>query len=429
MLTLAVLLAAALLGDPASAKDKMAGNASQSEIRLGMSADFSASARALSVELYRGAMAYLLPLNNAGGVNGRRVVIKPYDDQYEPDLAVRNTLKLMNEDDVFALFSYVGTPTMNRALPLLQMHHDKHFLLLFPLTGADTNRIQPYDQLSFNLRASYDQEMKGLIDHFVAVNRTRIAVFYQADAYGRAGWGGLRRALDEHGLEIAGEATYRRGSPFDQSYDRQVAIMQRLQPDAVVCVGTYPACAGFVRDMRDRDVDCPVATLSFVGGGAMLKLLSAAEQESNKDYTSRLVSSQVVPSYNDDSVPAVREYRKAMDRYRDAIMLPDSLLYPHGKTAEREYAPLPYGFISLEGYLNAKLFTAILQRMGADPRRADLAVTVLAMGDFDLGMGQPLSFGGETARRQASDKVYFTVIRDGRFVPLGDGEWEAWAKR
>jgi len=428
MLTLALLLVAALLGDPASAKDKTAGNASQSEIRLGMSADFSASARALSIELYRGAMAYLLPLNNAGGVNGRRVVVKPYDDQYEPDLAIRNTLKLMDEDDVFALFSYVGTPTMNRALPLLQMHQDKHFLLLFPFTGADTNRIPPYDQLSFNLRASYDQEMKGLVDHFVAVKRTRIAVFYQADAYGRAGWGGLRRALDEHGLEIAGEATYRRGSPFDQSYDRQVAIMQRLQPDAVVCVGTYPACAGFVRDMRDRDVDCPVATLSFVGGEAMLKLLSAAEQESKKDYTSRLVSSQVVPSYNDDSVPAVREYREAMDRYRDAIMPPDSLLYPHGKTAEREYAPLQYGFISLEGYLNAKLFTAILQRMGANPRRTDLAATVLAMGDFDLGMGQPLSFGGETARRQASDKVYYTVIRDGRFVPLGDGEWEAWAK-
>jgi ABC-type branched-subunit amino acid transport system substrate-binding protein len=309
------------------------------------------------------------------------------------------------------------------------MHHDKDFLLFFPFTGAGTNRIPPYDQLSFNLRASYDQEMKGLVDHFVAVNRTRIAVFYQADAYGRAGWAGLREALDEHGLEIAGEATYRRGSPFDQSYDRQVAIMQRLQPDAVVCVGTYPACAGFVRDMRDRGVDCPVATISFVGGGAMLKLLSAAERELNKDYTSRLVSSQVVPSYHDDSVPAVREYREAMDRYRDAIMPPDSLLYPDGKTAEREYAPLSYGFISLEGYLNAKLFVAILQRMGADPRRADLAATVLAMGDFDLGMGQRLSFGGETARRQASDQVYYTVVRDGRFVPLRDGEWEAWAKR
>jgi branched-chain amino acid transport system substrate-binding protein len=435
MLTLALLLAAALLGDSASAKDKTAGtdadrqDASKSEIRLGMSADFSASARALSIELYRGAMAYLLPLNNAGGVNGRRIVIKAYDDQYEPDLAIRNTLKLMAEDDVFALFSYVGTPTMNRTLPLLQMHHDKNFLLFFPFTGAATNRIPPYDHLSFNLRASYAQEIKGLVDHFVAVNRTRIAVFYQADAYGRAGWGGLREALNEHGLEIAGEATYRRGSPFDQSYDRQVAIMQHLQPDAVVCVGTYPACAGFVRDMRDRGVDCPIATISFVGGGAMLKLLSAAERESNKDYTSRLVSSQVVPSYNDDSVLAVREYREAMDRYRDAIMPPDSLLYPHGKTAEREYAPLPYGFISLEGYLNAKLFVAILQRMGADPRRDDLAPTVLTVGDFDLGMGQPLSFGGETARRQASDLVYYTVVRDGQFVPFRDGEWEAWTKR
>jgi branched-chain amino acid transport system substrate-binding protein len=435
VLTLALLLGAALLGDPAWAQDKMAGtdadrqDASQNEIRLGMSADFSASARALSIELYRGAMAYLLPLNNAGGVNGRRVVIKAYDDQYEPDLAIRNTLKLMAEDDVFALFSYVGTPNMNRTLPLLQIHHDKDFLLFFPFTGADTNRIPPYDQLSFNLRASYDQEMKGLVDHFVAINRTPIAVFYQADAYGRAGWGGLREALDEHGLEIAGEATYRRGSPFDQSYDRQVAIMQRLAPDAVVCVGTYPACGGFVRDMRDRDVDCPVATISFVGSGAMLKLLSAAERESNKDYTSRLVSSEVVPSYNDDSVSAVREYREAMDRYGDAIMPPDSLLYPHGKTAERKYAPLPYDFISVEGYLNAKLFIAILQRMGADPRRADLAATALAMGNFDLGMGEPLSFGGDTARHQASDKVYYTVVRDGRFVPFGDGEWKAWAKR
>ena len=89
----------------------------------------------------------------------------------------------------------------------------------------------------------------------------------------------------------------------------------------------------------------------------------------------------------------------------------------------------PTTLISLEGYLNAKLFTAILKRMGADPRRADLAATVLAMGTFDLGMGQPLSFGGETGRRQASDKVYYTVVRDGRFVPFGDGEWEAWAKR
>jgi hypothetical protein len=72
---------------------------------------------------------------------------------------------------------------------------------------------------------------------------------------------------------------------------------------------------------------------------------------------------------------------------------------------------------------------AILQRMGADRRRADLAATGLAMGNFDLGMGQPLSFGGDTARRQASDKAYYTVVRDGRFVPFSDGKCKACAKR
>ncbi len=435
VLALGLLALVSFFGNPALAQqDAIAPPgggqpaADTSAIRLGMSADFSASARALSIELYRGAMAYLIPLNKAGGVHGRQVEITAYDDKYQPDLAIQNTLRLM-KDDVFALFSYVGTPTMIRTLPLLRMRNLEHFLLFFPFTGADANRIPPYDKFTFNLRASYDQETKGLVDHFVAHHRKRIAVFYQADAYGRAGWAGVRKALASHGLEIAGEATYRRGSPYDQSYDPQVAIMERLKPDAVICVGTSPACAGFVRDMRDRGVDCPVATISFVGSDAMLRLLADGEQKSGKDYTSRLVGSQVVPSYQDTSLPIVREYREAMDRYRDAIMPPESLMYPNGKTPETEYAPLPYSFVSLEGYLNAKLFVAILERMGANAQRSDLTQAAMTMGDIDLGLGQKLSFGGATDRRQASDQVYYTVVQGGQFVPLQDGEWEAWLKR
>lgn len=428
------LFAFALFGNPALAQEGATAapegqtGVDQKEIRIGMSADFSASARALSIELYRGAMAYLVPLNNAGGVNGRAVTITAYDDKYQPDLAIANTLKLM-QDDVFALFSYVGTPTMIRTLPLLRMRQNQHFLLFFPFTGADASRIPPYDAFSFNLRASYDQETKGLIDHFVAAGRTRIAVFYQADAYGRTGWAGVRKALAAHGLTIAGEATYRRGSPFDQSYDAQVAVMERVRPEAIICVGTYPACAGFVRDMRDRGLDGPVATISFVGSDAMLKLLSDAEQKSAKDYTSRLVSSQVVPSYQDVTLPVVQEYRAAMERYRYDIMPPDSLIYPGGKTPESQYAPLPYSFISFEGYLNAKMFVAILQKMGANLSRAELAQAALSIGEIDLGLGKTLSFGGPTDPRQASDQVYYTVVRDGQFVPLEDGAWEAWLKQ
>ena len=401
---------------------------SPSEIRLGMSADFTAGSRGLGIELFRGATAYLLPVNAAGGVDGRRIVIKPYDDQYDPDLAIRNTIELMDQDNVFALFGYVGTPTMNRTLPLLRMHQDRDFLLLFPFTGADTNRIPPYDRFSFNLRASYEQETSGLVEHFIRIHRSRIAVYYQDDAYGRAGWAGVRNALAKHGLDISGEATYRRGTPFDHSYDGQVAIMQRVAPNAVICAASYAAAAGFVRDMRNRGVKCPIATISFVGSEAMLGLLSAAAKSSNKDYTSRLVSSEVVPSYYDDSFPVVREFREAMDRRPQDLMPPDALLYPDGKTPQREYAPLRYSFISLEGYLDAKLLVMILRRMGHVPQRAELAAAVMGLGDFDLGMRQTCSFGGSTGRRQASDQIYYTVVKDERFVSFRESEWEAWAK-
>ena len=437
ILTIAVLSWAWDEGKSAHAKDDTLvavtrnpsrGGVTDTEIHLGMSAAFTKSARALGIELYRGAMAYFLSVNEAGGVNGRRIVIKAYDDYYEPDPTIRNTLRLMNEDNVFALLNYVGTPTMNRTLPLLKKYQSRQFLLLFPFTGASTNRIPPYNQVSFNLRASYAQETQGLVDHFVATNRKRIAIFYQIDAYGRAGWTGVTRALAKHDLTLAGEATYRRGTPFDHSYDRQVAIMQEVNPDAVICVGAYPACAGFIRDMRNRAVDIPIATVSFVGSEEMLSLLASAGQKAGKDYTRFLVSSQVVPSYHDDSIPVVREYKEKMDRHVDRIMPPDSLLYPQGQTAENAYTPLRYSFTSLEGFLNAKLMGEILRRMGPAPNRADLQETIISMRDIDVGMGDRLSFGGPTNRRQASDKVYYTVVKDGHFDTFDATAWKAWTK-
>src|SRR5439155_18295569 len=134
-----------------------------------------------------------------------------------------------------------------------------------------------YDEYVFNLRASYRDETAGLVDHFVTVGRTKIAVFYQIDAYGRNGWDGVREALDRHDhLRIAGEATYRRGAAFTESMRKQVEILRESDPDAVVCVGAYAACAAFVRDARDAGWDVPVANVSFVGSENLLSLLKRA---------------------------------------------------------------------------------------------------------------------------------------------------------
>ena len=159
------------------------------EIVLGVSAAFSGPSRGLGIELYRGANAYFEHINQAGGIRGRKVVLKTYDDGYQPNPAVTNTMTLVLEDQVFALFGYVGTPTVTRVLPVLKKFQERKFYLFFPFTGAQPQREPPYGDFAFNLRASYGQETAGLVDNFVSIGKRGIAVFYQADAYGRSGWG------------------------------------------------------------------------------------------------------------------------------------------------------------------------------------------------------------------------------------------------
>ena len=381
------------------------------EFQLGMSAAFSGPSRGLGIELYRGASAYFTAVNNGGGVGGRRISLTIYDDGYQPDPAVKNTLKLMLEDRVFLLFGYVGTPTVTRVLPVLKKFQDQNTYLFFPFTGAQPQRQPPYGDFAFNLRASYAQETKGLVDNFLRVGRRRIAVFYQADAYGRSGWAGVRKALDQHGEHIIGEATYRRGQKFTGTLRAQVEILKASKPDAVICVGAYAACAAFVRDAVNLGLQVPIANLSFVGSENLLKLLTE-EREDSRQYTDLLVNSQVVPSYEDVSIPAVEEYRELMQRYDPE---------PPAGLVRESYTPFPYSFVSLEGFLNAKLLVEILHRLGDQPSRQRLESAIFSVRDFDLGIGEQVSFSPE--RRQGLQRVYYTVVNEGRFVTLND--WEA----
>jgi ABC-type branched-subunit amino acid transport system substrate-binding protein len=219
----AVVSAEAESGSAAPAPTRLTEGVTEHEIRIGVSAAFRGPSRGQGAELYRGSMAYLAEVNGAGGVHGRTITVKAYDDGYQPDPAVQNTLQLILQDQVFLLFDYVGTPTVTRVLPLLKKYERLGFLLFFPFTGAQPQREPPYDRFAFNLRASYRQETAGLVDNFLAIGRARIAVFYQADAYGRSGWEGVRRALARRSGKIVAEATFTRGTKYTESLDRQVA--------------------------------------------------------------------------------------------------------------------------------------------------------------------------------------------------------------
>ena len=385
-----------------------AGGLTDTEIILGMSAAFSGPSRGLGIELYRGAIAYFTHVNRAGGVGGRKIVVKTYDDGYQPTPSVENTVKLMLKDRVFALFGYVGTPTVTRVLPLLKKFQNEKTYLFFPFTGAQPQRQPPYGEFAFNLRASYRQETAGLVDNFVSVGRRRIGMFYQADAYGRSGWAGVRRALKKYDLRIVGEATYRRGQKFTSVMRRQVEILKAAKPEAIICIGAYAACAAFLRDAVDLGLRVPIANLSFVGSENLLKLITESQEDSGR-YAELLVNSQVVPSYEDVSIPAVRQYRDLMERYSPQ---------PPPELLKEAYTPFSHSFVSLEGFLDAKLMVEILRRLGDNPGRDKLENAVFSVKDFDLGIGEPVNFSMN--RRQGLDRVYYTVVDGGRFVPLHD---------
>jgi branched-chain amino acid transport system substrate-binding protein len=391
------------------------GDAFAQELVVGTSAAFTGPSKGLGIELYRGSKAYFDHVNSRGGVHGRQIVMKAYDDGYNPTPAIENTIRLIEKDKVFLLLNYVGTPTTTRCLPLLKRHQDQSVFLFFPFTGAQPQRQAPYGEFVFNLRASYYQETAGLVDHFVKIGRKRIAVFYQIDAYGRNGWEGVRAALARQNLRMAGEATYRRGTPFQDSMKLQVDTLRQADPDAVICIGAYAACAAFIRDARDAGWNVPIANVSFVGSESLLALLKKAGSANELDYTKDLINSQVVPSYHDLKLPAVAEYRQMMADYAPA---------PPRDLMTEDYDYLPRSFVSLEGFLNAKLLVAILQKMGPPFERRRLKEASESIADLDLGIGVPVSLGSN--RHQAHDQVYFTVVQSGRFEPLHD--WTRWQR-
>jgi ABC-type branched-subunit amino acid transport system substrate-binding protein len=191
-----------------------------------------------------------------------------------------------------------------------------------------------------------------------------------------------------------------------------VKALRQTGADVVLCTGAYQGCGSFVKAARDLGWTVPISNVSFVGSDAMLSLLVRHGQRTGKDYTRALINSQVVPSYDEVTLPAVAEYRALMDKYDPAV--PESL-------RDASYTVQPYSFISLEGFINAKVIAEGLRRAGPNPTRLSFRQALESLRSFDLGIGAPLTFSRE--RHQGLDGVYFTRVENERWVPVGD--WSA----
>src|SRR5215471_3389623 len=366
------LVASAVL--PATAEDGVTADA----VLFGQSAPLEGPASALGQGMRRGILAAFNSANRAGGIHGRTLKLISRDDAYEPDRSILQTTKLIQDDKVFALIGAVGTPTSKVAQPIAMA---ANVPFIGPFTGAAFLRDPKLTNV-INVRASYDAETEAWIKHLSEdLKIKKIAIFYQDDAFGRAGLDGVKAAMAKRGMELAGEATYERNTVAVKT---ALITLKHAEPEAVVMVGAYTPCAEFIKLARKISFNPVFVNISFVGASALAKELGADGQG--------VIVSQVVPFPWDTSLPVVADYQAAL------------------KAEDPQAAA---DFVSLEGYLVGRLATAALEKTGADPSREHLLATIKTTGTFAIG-GLVMTFGPD--KNNGLDEIFMTVIQaDGSF--------------
>ena len=317
-------------------------------IVFGQSAAFTGPAAQLGIQMNAGTKAYFDHVNAQGGVFGRKIELKTRDDRYEGTLCVENTKKFIEEDKVFALISYVGTPTTVAAMPIFT---DAKVPLIGPFTGAEALR-SPVNRYIFNVRASYYDETEKIVEQLVSTGNRKIAVFYQDDAYGQAGLKGVQIAMDKRNLKIAALGKVERNTV---KVEEAVKAINAVEPDGVVMISAYTSIAEFVRQMKKAGSSTQFHNVSFVGSKALSDAL--------KDEGHGVAISQVVPFPWSPSVAIVKEYQE--------------ILTKAGNT--------DFNFSSLEGFIVGKVAVEGLRRAGKDLTREKLVAALEGMNNTNLG--------------------------------------------
>jgi ABC-type branched-subunit amino acid transport system substrate-binding protein len=384
--------AAAATAPAAPAVSTTTRGVSDREIRFGIAAPFSGSAKELGRQMKLGIDTAFNRINDAGGVDGRMLRLIAADDGYEPTRTAEAMKQLYEKDQVFGIIGNVGTPTAAVAVPYAL---ERRLLFFGAFTGANVLRHDPPDRYVFNYRASYAEETDAAVRYLVKLRRLQprqIAVLAQQDAYGDSGFAGVAKAFRALGASDSAilRLNYKRNTvDVDEAVNQLKA--QKPPIKAVVMVSTYRAAARFIEKTRDLYPGMVYTNVSFVGSTALadeLMLLGAR-------YATGVIVTQVVPAVSGYS-SLVLEYKNALAKY-----------FP-GEAPD---------YVSLEGYVSANVLIQALKRAGPQLDTEKLIDNLESMRNLDLGLGTSLSFG--RAEHQASHKIWGTALdENGRFQPI-----------
>jgi ABC-type branched-subunit amino acid transport system substrate-binding protein len=342
----------------------------QGTIVVGQSAPMSGSNKDLGNDIRNGALALFKKVNDAGGVNGRKIELVTLDDANDTKRAEANTKQLIEQNNPIALFGY-GSATLSRpALP----HVEAARITFFgPFTGADPMR--KFNRYVYNHRASYADELEKIVEHYTTFGLKKFAVLHFEDAVGKENLNAVDRALKARNLAPVAVASVTR---TQTDFNKEVAAVNKANPDVVILTTLYKTSADFIKLSKKQGSGAQFVSTSFAASSPFANALGGDGLG--------VTMAQVMPSYLRRSVPVVREYQAAME----------------AASGKKEFS-----YQSLEAYIAAKVLVEGMRRAGPQLTRESLLRGLDTVQNYDVG-GYIVSFS--PANHNGSSFVSLSIL-------------------
>jgi branched-chain amino acid transport system substrate-binding protein len=217
-----------------------------SEIKIGQTMPYSGPASAYG-QIGKTEAAYFKMINDAGGINGRKINLISLDDGYSPPKTVEQVRRLVEQEQVAFLFNTLGTPS-NAAIR--QYLNDAKVPQLFVATGAAMWGDPEHFPWTIGFQPNYQTEATIFGKHILATKPdAKIGVLFQNDAFGKDYLIGVKRGLGaDHAGMIIKEVSYETSEPTVES---QVVSLQGSGADVFLIAATPKFAAQAIRKSYD----------------------------------------------------------------------------------------------------------------------------------------------------------------------------------
>jgi len=351
---------AALTTQGALAQKKYDTGASDTEIKIGNVEAYSGPASAYGV-IGKTEDAYFKMINDAGGINGRKINFISYDDGYSPPKAVEQARKLVESDEVLLIFNPLGTPS-NSAIQ--KYMNAKKVPQLFVSTGAAKWNDPKNFPWTMGWQPNYQTEAR-IYAAYILKNYPgkTIGILYQNDDFGKDYVIGLREGLgDQAGKLILIESSYETSAP---TVDSQVVQIKGANPDIFINISTPKFAAQAIKKLGELKWT-PVHFLTNVSASIGGVMKPAGYENDQGILSTAYLKDPKDPDWQKD--PAMTEWRAFMTKW-----------YPEGDQDDAS---------TVFAYGVAKGLEQVLKQCGDDLTRENVMRQAANL-NFEIGVFLP----------------------------------------